>query len=606
MNKTPVEVKEPENETTVVETKVEEPKEENDKEKADDEETSKGEESKAEETTTEEAQTEESKTEEATPVVPTPEPEEPTPEAATPEEAKPEAATPEEAKPEETTADNNDVKPPSAKKAKSDSKEGPMGELRPSDVLAGNYRKRAGNYLFKKMLREIAPDVGKVEMRILVAKIFDGIAGQEPPGRFIREGGDALLSRAQTNQKIARALREVKERSEKDPNDKSAEKPKKPKAVSVEKEEMVGEIRSSDVLTGNYRKRPGNFLYKKLLRENAPSVATEEMRAVVTRVIEGIYGQEPPGRFIREGGGGLLTRGQVHQKVARALREVVERTKEGAKIEGGEAKVVVKKKATPSEKQEPMGEVRPSDVLTGNYRKRAGNALYKKLLREHAPAVGKEEMGLVVSKVIDGIGGQEPPGRFIREGGGALLTRGQVRQKVARALREVVERTKNPNKDKEEREARKEAAAKKAAIESEAKGEPVVKADDKEETKEEPAAKEEVPKDDDSKVVEAEKKEEEVVSKDDAKMEETKEEEEPEKKEEPAEKEEEEKKESPAAALAEKKDSKKEEPEKKEDKKPNKEEAKEEEAKEEPKTRKTRRQETKEEEPKPAKRTRKR
>lgn len=563
------EVKEPEPESKEEEAKVEEPVSEDKKEEA--------------------------KPEEA---------EKPAEDAATkPDESKDFVATtdaadvvkPEEPKTGEVPTTDPAAPPPPAKKPKSESKEGPMGDLRPSDVLAGNYRKRAGNFLFKKMLRDVAPDVGKIEMRLLVAKIFDGIASQEPGGRFIREGGDALLSRAQTNQKIARALREVKERSEKDPNDKSAEKPKKPKAVAAEKEEPVGEIRPTDVLTGNYRKRPGNYLYKKLLRDNAPSVATEEMRAVVTRVIEGIYGQEPSGRFIREGGGGLLTRGQVHQKVARALREVVERTKEGAKTDG-EAKVVVKKKTTSSEKQEPMGEVRPTDVLTGNYRKRAGNALYKKLLRDNAPAVGKEEMGLVVSRVIEGINGQEPPGRFIREGGGALLTRGQVRQKVARALREVVERTKNPNKDKEEREARKLAAAQKATLEAEAKGETVVKPDEK---KDDPMVVDEpvVANTDEVKEEtkeEAKVEEEPITKKDEAKEEPAAavEEEEPEKEEEkkePAAK----KGAKKAAAVVEKKDDKK---------------SKKEEKKEEPKTRKTRRQEAPKEdvvEAKPAKRTRK-
>jgi hypothetical protein len=74
-------------------------------------------------------------------------------------------------------------KTPAAKKANAESKEGPMGELRPTDILAGNYRKRAGNYLYKKLLRELAPDVGKVEMRILVGKVVEGIANQIPPGK---------------------------------------------------------------------------------------------------------------------------------------------------------------------------------------------------------------------------------------------------------------------------------------------------------------------------------------------------------------------------------------------------------------------------------------
>lgn len=76
-------------------------------------------------------------------------------------------------------------KPPAAKKANAESKEGPMGELRPTDILAGNYRKRAGNYLYKKLLRELAPDVGKVEMRILVGKVVEGIANQIPPGTLM-------------------------------------------------------------------------------------------------------------------------------------------------------------------------------------------------------------------------------------------------------------------------------------------------------------------------------------------------------------------------------------------------------------------------------------
>ena len=251
-----------------------------------------------------------------------------------------------------------------------------------------------------------------------------------------------MLSGAQRNQKVARALREVSERSTKEEGEAKVDKVvKKPKVETEKHQEPIGEIRPSDVLTGNYRKRAGNYLYKKLLRDEAPNVAKEEMRTVVNRVIEGIYGQFPPGRFIREGGAGLLTRGQIHQKVARALREVVERaSKEVEEKEPGEK--VVKKKASSVEKQEPMGEIRPTDVLTGNYRKRAGNALYKKLLRDHAPSVGREEMSSVVTRVVEGIAGQHPPGRFIREGGGALLTRGQVRQKVARALREVVERSK--------------------------------------------------------------------------------------------------------------------------------------------------------------------
>jgi hypothetical protein len=428
------------------------------------------------------------------------------------------------------------------KKAKAESKEGPMGELRPTDILAGNYRKRAGNYLYKKLLREHAPDVGKVEMRILVAKVVEGIAGQDPPGtcfgnrknsfvfvpnpmttlhthtlthnpylhfccrntgRFIREGGDALLSAAQRNQKVARALREVAERSTKDPDSaegKTDKVAKKPKTESDKNQEPIGEIRPSDVLTGNYRKRPGNYLYKKLLRDEAPNVAKEEMRAVVNRVIEGVYAQIPPGRFIREGGGGLLTRGQIHQKVARALREVVERTgKEGednpTNKDGPSGEKVAKKKSGAMEKQEPMGEIRPTDVLTGNYRKRAGNALYKKLLRECAPAVGKEEMGVVVSRVVDGISGQEPPGRFIREGGGALLTRGQVRQKVARALREVVERTKS-EKEKPSvvvpEAVTTEVAAPPAPVQEAVKEDEIMKEEEKvEETKEEEVVKEE-------------------------------------------------------------------------------------------------------------------
>ena len=80
------------------------------------------------------------------------------------------------------------------KKAKAESKEGPMGELRPTDILAGNYRKRAGNYLYKKLLREHAPDVGKVEMRILVSKVVEGIAGQDPPGTLFLDPKKSLVS----------------------------------------------------------------------------------------------------------------------------------------------------------------------------------------------------------------------------------------------------------------------------------------------------------------------------------------------------------------------------------------------------------------------------
>ena len=74
------------------------------------------------------------------------------------------------------------VKKAATKKSNAESKEGPMGELRPTDILAGNYRKRAGNYLYKKLLREHAPDVGKIEMKLLVSKVVEGIAGQTPPG----------------------------------------------------------------------------------------------------------------------------------------------------------------------------------------------------------------------------------------------------------------------------------------------------------------------------------------------------------------------------------------------------------------------------------------
>lgn len=175
-----------------------------------------------------------------------------------------------------------------------------------------------------------------------------------------------MLSAAQRNQKVARALREVAERATKEEGQAKPEKAaKKPKIETEKHQEPIGDIRPSDVLTGNYRKRAGNYLYKKLLREQAPNVAKEEMRSVVNRVIEGIYGQFPPGRFIREGGAGLLTRGQIHQKVARALREVVERFgKETEEKPPGEK--VVKKKSSSVEKQEPMGEIRPTDVLTGN------------------------------------------------------------------------------------------------------------------------------------------------------------------------------------------------------------------------------------------------
>ena len=58
----------------------------------------------------------------------------------------------------------------------------PMGELRPTDILAGNYRKRPGNSLYKKLLREYAPDVGKVEMKVIIAKIVEAIDAQDPPG----------------------------------------------------------------------------------------------------------------------------------------------------------------------------------------------------------------------------------------------------------------------------------------------------------------------------------------------------------------------------------------------------------------------------------------
>ena len=115
-----------------------------------------------------------------------------------------------------------------------------MGEVRPTDILAGNYRKRAGNYLYKKLLRQHAADIGKIEIRIVVAKVVEGIAGQIPPGtsiadlirdhivclncshlitylhletgRFICKRGDALLSPVQRNKKVACALREVAKR----------------------------------------------------------------------------------------------------------------------------------------------------------------------------------------------------------------------------------------------------------------------------------------------------------------------------------------------------------------------------------------------------------
>jgi ribosomal protein S8E len=256
----------------------------------------------------------------------------------------------------------------------------------------------------------------------------------------------------QRSQKIARALREVAERTRKIPDaDGVIRTPKsnrKPKLDLEVNPEPLGEISPTDVLTGNYRKRPGNFLYKRLLREEAPNVLKEEMRTVVNRIIEAIYNQNPPGRFIREGNTGIMTRGQTHQKVARALREVLDRTaKEGEdrSPDGASGEKMSKKKAMLMEKQEPLGEIRPTDVMTGNYRKRVGNALYKRLLREHAPLFGNEETSVIVNRIIDGISNQDPPGRFVREGGGALLTRGQVRQKIARALREVVDRTRPKN-----------------------------------------------------------------------------------------------------------------------------------------------------------------
>jgi len=325
----------------------------------------------------------------------------------------------------------------------------PMGELRPTDILAGNYRKRIGNALYKTLLRQYAPEVGKTEMKTIVAKVFDTIANQNPPGRFIREGGDALMSRAQTNQKIARALREVADRASAKLMEEGGEgldlafaglgDRRLSKALSTPKGEPVGEIRQSDVLTGNYRKRPGNALYKRLLRENAPLLEKIETKVLVTRVIEGIAGQEPPGRFIREGGTSLLTTGQVRQKVSRALKEVVDRSDRPEGLERPMKKA--RKSSLVIKPEEPIGEIRETDVLTGNYRKRRGNALYKALLRQNAPRVGNEEMKIVVKTVVDGIYQQEPPGRFIREGGGSMLSRGQVHQKVARALREVVDRT---------------------------------------------------------------------------------------------------------------------------------------------------------------------
>ena len=136
------------------------------------------------------------------------------------------------------------MKKVSFKKVSAESKDGLMGELRSTDILAGNYRKRAGNYLYNKLLREHAPDIGKIEMRVVVAKVVEGIAGQIPPGtsiadfigcyivclycthiitylhlgtgRFICKGGDALLSAVQRNYKIACALREVAKRFNKE------------------------------------------------------------------------------------------------------------------------------------------------------------------------------------------------------------------------------------------------------------------------------------------------------------------------------------------------------------------------------------------------------
>jgi len=325
----------------------------------------------------------------------------------------------------------------------------PMGELRPTDVLAGNYRKRPGNALYKTLLRQYAQEVGKIEMKTIVSKVFDTVSNQNPPGRFIREGGDALMSRAQTNQKIARALREVADRASAKLIEEGGEgldlafaglgDRRLSKALSTPKGEPVGEIRQTDVLTGNYRKRTGNALYKKLLRENAPLLEKIETKVLVTRVIDGIANQEPPGRFIREGGTSLLTTGQIRQKVSRALKEVVDRSD---RPEGLERPIKKARKSSMIIKsEEPIGEIRETDVLTGNYRKRRGNALYKALLRQNAPRVGNEEMKTVVKTVVDGIYQQEPPGRFIREGGGSMLSRGQVHQKVARALREVVDRT---------------------------------------------------------------------------------------------------------------------------------------------------------------------
>eukprot|EP00547_Thalassionema_nitzschioides_P009411 CAMPEP_0194226880 /NCGR_PEP_ID=MMETSP0156-20130528/42573_1 /TAXON_ID=33649 /ORGANISM="Thalassionema nitzschioides, Strain L26-B" /LENGTH=614 /DNA_ID=CAMNT_0038959347 /DNA_START=256 /DNA_END=2100 /DNA_ORIENTATION=- len=331
----------------------------------------------------------------------------------------------------------------------------PMGELRPTDILAGNYRKRPGNSLYKTLLRQYAPEVGKTEMKIIVAKVYEAIARQNPPGRFIREGGDALMSRAQTNQKIARALREVADRASAKMMEQGGGAANLPfaamgdrrlsKALTSPKGEPVGEIRPSDVLTGNYRKRPGNALYKKLLRENAHFLDKQDNKVLVSRVIEGISNQNPPGRFIREGGTSLLTTGQVRQKVSRALKEVVDRSDRPE----GEPTPKKARKSLSAKSEEPIGEIRDTDVLTGNYRKRRGNALYKALLRQNAPRVNAEEMKNVVKTVIDGIYQQHPPGRFIREGGGSLLSRGQVHQKVARALREVVDRTSGtitPNK----------------------------------------------------------------------------------------------------------------------------------------------------------------
>jgi hypothetical protein len=83
-------------------------------------------------------------------------------------------------------------------------------------------------------------------MKVLVARVFDAISAQDPPGRFIREGSDGLMSRAQTNQKIARALREVADRAKKDEEGEGSPKPRK----EPPKGEPIGELHPTDVVTG--------------------------------------------------------------------------------------------------------------------------------------------------------------------------------------------------------------------------------------------------------------------------------------------------------------------------------------------------------------------